>query len=114
VAGLASGGPIRGAGTGTSDSIIARLSAGEYVLRAAAVKNYGLSFLEKLNAMRVPRFAAGGLVPTVPRFSSGGPVGVPVNIYLPDGQSFPMTAQPSVAKTLGRILSHEVLKRGRR
>ncbi len=80
---------------------MARLSAGEFVVKAAAVKNYGLGFLERLNQMQVPRFA------------SGGPVGTPINIHL-DGHAYPMTAQPSVAKELGRLLGIEVLKRGRR
>gem|GEM_PF-3899533 len=59
-------GPVRGSGTGTSDSIPAMLSAGEYVIRAASVRKYGLALLDALNhglLPRVPRFAAGGLVP---------------------------------------------------
>jgi len=104
ITGKAAGGPIIGPGTSVSDSILARLSAGEFVVRAAAVKNYGLGFLERLNSMALPRFATGGMVST----------GTPVNLYLPGGQSFPMTAQPSVAKQLASILSTEVLKRGRR
>ncbi len=68
----ATGGYIRGAGTGTSDSIPARLSNGEYVIRAAAVQRVGVSALDALNGMRTPigrarpggvaRFAEGGLV----------------------------------------------------
>jgi len=49
--GAASGGFITGPGTGTSDSIPARLSDGEYVVRAAAVKHYGPHFLEAINRM---------------------------------------------------------------
>lgn len=52
----AAGGYISGPGTATSDSIPARLSDGEYVVRAAAVKTYGASFLEAINQMRLPRF----------------------------------------------------------
>jgi len=104
ITGKAAGGPITGPGTSVSDSILARLSAGEFVIRAAAVKNYGLGFLERLNSMALPRFATGGMVS----------VGTPINLYLPGGQSFPMSAQPSVAKQLASILSTEVLKRGRR
>lgn len=58
----ANGGLIRGPGTSTSDSIPARLSNGEYVVRASAVKTYGVGFLEAINSMVLPKFANGGLV----------------------------------------------------
>ena len=72
-AGFASGGYVTGPGTGTSDSIPARLSAGEYVLRADAVRRVGIEFLHALNGgLFMPRwsgqrlaFADGGLVPAV-------------------------------------------------
>jgi TP901 family phage tail tape measure protein len=69
----ASGGYISGPGTGTSDSIPAWLSNGEYVIKAAAVSKYGVGFLEKVNRMR---FADGGFVggQTMPaRVMAGGP-----------------------------------------
>ncbi|MBK6556152.1 MAG: phage tail tape measure protein [Comamonadaceae bacterium] len=59
VEGRATGGLITGPGTGTSDSIPALLSNGEYVVRAAAVDHYGV---EKLHAINAMRFADGGLV----------------------------------------------------
>ena len=64
--GKAEGGYISGPGTGTSDSIPARLSNGEYVLRAGAVKQLGVGFLDQLNnidrsgvkrSSRLPKFA---------------------------------------------------------
>lgn len=58
----ATGGYIQGPGTATSDSIPARLSDGEYVVRAAAVSHYGVDFLHALNATRLRKFAEGGLV----------------------------------------------------
>ena len=72
-AGFASGGYVTGPGTATSDSIPARLSAGEYVLRADAVRRVGIEFLHALNGgWFTPRwsgqrlaFADGGLVPAV-------------------------------------------------
>jgi hypothetical protein len=115
MAGYATGGLLRGPGTGTSDSILARLSAGEFVVKAAAVSKYGASMLHAINNLRLPKFAMGGLVaPPVPAFASGGPVGTPVHIHLPSGQSFAMSAAPDVARSLGRVLGAEVLKRGRR
>lgn len=57
----AGGGRIYGAGTGTSDSIPARLSNGEYVIRAAAVDRLGVDALDHMNAHgEIPGFAGGG------------------------------------------------------
>lgn len=55
----ASGGRIVGPGTGTSDSIPALVSNGEYIVKAAAVAKYGPTFFDHLNAMR---FSGGGAV----------------------------------------------------
>lgn len=68
--GSAEGGLITGPGTGTSDSIAALLSNGEYVIRAAAVRMVGPDVLHFLNTF--------GRLPTLvepPRFAFGGPVG---------------------------------------
>ncbi|TCS71978.1 putative nucleic acid-binding Zn-ribbon protein [Sulfuritortus calidifontis] len=70
---FAAGGYVTGPGTSTSDSIPARLSAGEYVVRTAAVQRVGVAFLDAINGLRTPptwdgqrlAFAAGGLVPQV-------------------------------------------------
>ena len=64
VPGAATGGQILGPGTSTSDSILARLSNGEFVIKAAAVDKYGVSFMHALNNMRLPQFAGGGSVST--------------------------------------------------
>lgn len=53
----ATGGHIVGPGTETSDSIPAYLSNNEYVVRAAAVRKYGVSLFDRINAMK---FAKGG------------------------------------------------------
>lgn len=47
--GFADGGIVRGPGTGTSDSILARLSNGEYVVPAAAVQRIGESNLDAMS-----------------------------------------------------------------
>lgn len=70
---FAAGGLVSGAGTATSDSIPARLSAGEYVVRAAAVRQVGVAFLDSINGLSIGphfkggelAFSAGGLVPEV-------------------------------------------------
>lgn len=64
---VATGGYISGPGSGTSDSIPARLSNGEYVIRAAMVKRYR-SLLDNINYNGVAKFAQGGAV----QFPSGG------------------------------------------
>ena len=59
---LASGGLISGPGSGTSDSILARLSASEFIVSAVQAAKH-LNVLEAINADRsVPSFAEGGLV----------------------------------------------------
>ena len=56
----AAGGPVFGPGTATSDSIPAMLSNGEYVVRAKAVRAYGLDFMNAINGMK-PIGSMGGL-----------------------------------------------------
>lgn len=56
---FATGGHVSGPGTGTSDSIPAWLSNGEYVINAAAVQRYGKGTFDRLNAQK---FATGGHV----------------------------------------------------
>lgn len=63
---LATGGILRGPGTGTSDSILARLSNGEGVINARAVQYYGADLIHQLNNLRTPRFATGGVMGNVP------------------------------------------------
>lgn len=70
----ATGGYIRGPGTGTSDSIPARLSNGEFVVREAMVRKYGVGFLHAINRGRLAGFANGGLVssPAMPQYREPG------------------------------------------
>ena len=50
-----------------------RLSRGEYVIRASAVRKYGMGVLSALNNMMMPK----GFVPG---FATGGPVTIPVDV----------------------------------
>lgn len=59
--GFAGGGPVFGPGTGTSDSILASLSNGEFVIPADAVRKWGVGHFEQYRKV-APRFAEGGLV----------------------------------------------------
>lgn len=73
----ASGGPIFGPGSGTSDSILARVSNGEWVIRAASVRKYGHAMLDAINRGAFPAFAGGGSVgggASFPSSMSLGPV----------------------------------------
>lgn len=65
--GFAGGGPIYGPGTSTSDSIPIMASAGEFMVRAAAVRHYGLDTLAALNGMRLPKGFVRG-------YADGGPI----------------------------------------
>lgn len=109
----ASGGHVRGPGTGTSDSIIARLSNGEYVMRAAAVRKWGVAALDRLNGLQLPKFATGGLVgDMVANAPMAGPASIgTVNLTLPGGESYTLQAQPD---QFDRILRRTALKFGRR
>jgi hypothetical protein len=85
---LAGGGQVDGPGTTTSDSIMARLSRGEFVVKAAAVQAYGASLFHALNNMQLPGFASGGLVPSPVRMGSGSvPATSTLNLSI-DGRSF--------------------------
>ena len=98
---IAAGGLIRGPGTGTSDSIPAWLSNGEFVVNAAAVRRLGTGFLNALNGFALgglvsgPRvgFAAGGLV------SSTSSSGQPVHLHL-GTHSFALSGASNVVSSL--------------
>ncbi|QNJ58072.1 tail length tape measure protein [Gordonia phage Bunnybear] len=61
--GKATGGPIVGPGTGTSDDVPLWGSNGEFMMKAAAVRRYGLPFMHAVNAQRL---ATGGPVGAAP------------------------------------------------
>lgn len=69
--GLATGGPVRGPGTGTSDSVLMWGSHGEYMIQASAVRELGLGTMHMINQGILPGYATGGLV-TGPSLSSVG------------------------------------------
>ena len=70
----ATGGYIRGPGTSTSDSIPARLSNGEFVVKADSVAHYGVGFMHAINRRQLRSFSQGGpvSVPPVPSYSEPG------------------------------------------
>ncbi|MEV7761815.1 hypothetical protein [Curtobacterium flaccumfaciens] len=87
----ASGGPVYGPGTGTSDSIPAMLSNGEYVIREKSVRKYGTGILDRINS---GHYANGGLVQ---KFASGGAVGA-ANARAAKARAAQLKRQQAVAK----------------
>ncbi|WGS40309.1 hypothetical protein LFL97_11175 [Burkholderia sp. JSH-S8] len=78
----ATGGPISGAGTGTSDSIPAMLSNGEFVINAASTKKYR-GLLEAINSGHLAHFATGGIAASLAPspVASGGSTPVNVEVH---------------------------------
>jgi TP901 family phage tail tape measure protein len=89
------GGKVSGPGTGTSDSIPAMLSNGEYVIKADSVSKYGVDTFDALNAQKLAGGGAVGLgspAPInsgylnlggmIPGYHKGGPAG---HKHLPAG-----------------------------
>jgi hypothetical protein len=84
-AGLKDGGPVAGPGTGTSDSIPAKLSDGEYVIPADSVQAIGVDVLDAMvaathkptdqpaaTARGVPMLANGGMMRGKKCYADGG------------------------------------------
>lgn len=117
----AGGGLILGPGTGTSDSIPAWLSTGEYIVRAAAVRQPGvLPQLEALNRgwtgfetpqplSRYHRYAEGGLVdlqqsPLVAGGAAGASVDGQVTIGLDDGLILRALESPAGQRVMLKVV----------
>lgn len=116
----ARGGPVHGAGTSTSDSIPAWLSAGEFVVKTKAVQHYGADFMHAINGMRL---AGGGMVAgftsvlpstksmsTPAVLSSAGPKSV-LNLYIGEEEFAGMLVPDRTAQSLSRYASQRKLSR---
>ena len=105
--------PAWAPGNGLSDSVYllnARLAAGEYTHRAAAVDYYGLETMRAINEMRVPReaFATSRDMPVVVKIEMPDTAGQTV-VNMP--QQIVVADQPSVS---GTIIGNKVLAAVRR
>jgi len=104
--GFAEGGPIYGPGSSTSDSIPIMASAGEFMVRAAAVRHYGLDTLAALNGLRLPKgfvrgYAEGGpIAPTLQPIPVRGDFSHSMQIGLDDGLILRALDSPEGAKVL--------------
>jgi chorismate mutase len=103
------GGYVQGPGSPTSDSILAmfasgaraRVSAKEYVVRAAAVARYGVPFLDALNAGRLdPRTVTAGL-------AGGGLTGVGGDAAR--GLAFGLTGGSGTVHAAARVMAGAVV-----
>ncbi len=108
---LADGGLVKGPGSGTSDSIPARLSHGEYVMKADAVSSFGVKNLDAINrGLKIPSLAN---MP-MPRFAEGGPVGMATqraddsSINLGIGLDEGLILKHLSSKAAGNIILHHL------
>jgi hypothetical protein len=123
---FADGGMVSGPGTGTSDSIPARLSHGEYVMTAEKTAQY----LPLLEAMRTgvldttlsTMFSGLNIdIPTTPQYATGGyvsemhvgntthsrPVNVNMTVVTPDANSF-RRSQDQIASKTGQQVNRAI------
>ncbi|TIL94521.1 MAG: phage tail tape measure protein [Mesorhizobium sp.] len=125
--GFAGGGFVRGPGGPRTDSILARLSNGEFVIQARAVQRLGVDFLNLLNqgivpnlkglrgfklggfvdgfnqSMSIPRLADGGMVSKLAPAGIGGATGlttVRLDFGLGPGDVFDLIGEAHVARKL--------------
>lgn len=125
ILGFASGGFVQGAGTSTSDSIPAKLSDGEYVVRAKAVRALGTDFLDRLNAAgsglsgkgKLPKFryAEGGYVTADtnadPVNNSGAVGGQPIQLVMNNNfQSIDPKANMDLWKQQYPMIRSQIIK----
>jgi hypothetical protein len=104
--GGARGGLLFGRGTGSSDSNLAWLSHGEYIMPARAVRQPGvLAFLEALRRSgRIPGFATGGLVGGGGTETKSINIGVDEILRVIGQQTAAISSQSTVIQELGRII----------
>ena len=123
----ATGGLLHGPGTGTSDSILAALSTGEYVMDAQTTRIFGPHFFSALQSIanrgrsamahvmtpRIPRFAVGGPALS-PAFAGTGGDTAPLDTVRVElnvgGKMIPVAAERRQAQELARTLKN--LSRG--
>lgn len=104
--GEANGGLIRGPGTGTSDSIPRMLSNGEFVIRAASVRKFGVGLFESLNSGAMPEAAQSrGAVMTATAPALSAPV--TVNVYPSAGMD-----ERQLAQRVSRVIAQQMRKGG--
>lgn len=122
---FAKGGPVSGPGTGTSDSIFAALSDGEYVMDSHTTNFFGAGFFRALQSIskygrsalpavlsgfgfNLPRYAVGGLVnASEPASTGGGSMDVMrIELAIPGGGTVSLMAERDQAQQLAKALKN--------
>lgn len=121
IPGFATGGYVSGAGTGTSDSIMARLSDGEFVVNAAATKR-NRALLEAINSNERVSFASenlsvtkGSKGRTEGQQSDGGGRPVTVNqVFNVNGDVSPQTVAmiEQMGMRVAKSFQHDINRNG--
>ena len=106
---FAGGGQITGPGTGRSDSIVARVSNGEFITNAASTAKH-LALLQAINADRIPRFANGGTVGSVPALGAGNQTTIAptVNVTVQGNAGSSPADHDALGKAIGRHVQDAV------
>lgn len=99
--GAADGGFVRGPGGPRDDSIIARVSNGEFVVNAEATKR-NRALLEAINNDQTQRFQAGGLVGNAP--AGGGSGALAVNVTVQNETRTPIDVESQTDEQSGQIV----------
>ena len=118
----ATGGLLRGPGTGTSDDIPLMGSDGEFMMREKSVRKFGTNFMHMINRGILPKFADGGLISATTSGFSPIPSAVvagagpnralrPVNLTIPGIGTFPFFDESSSAENLQRSLRRSNLNK---
>jgi len=90
---FADGGLVPGSGGPRSDDVLARVSSGEYVIKAASVSKFGAGFFDKLNSGQMPMGGGGG----------GGGGGVSIDAGIMEGLT-PGFFLGGIIKGIGNII----------
>jgi tape measure domain-containing protein len=116
----ATGGKLRGPGTGTSDSILMWGSNGEWMIRQRAAQYYGDGFMRAINNMELPRYAMGGAIGDSAARATSSLSGAvqdramqPAFFNIPGVGQVPVQIDRATSRNLEKKLRREALKVGR-
>lgn len=116
----ATGGKLRGPGTGTSDSILMWGSNGEWMIRQRAAQYYGDGFMRAINNMELPRYAMGGAIGDSAARATSSLSGAvqdramqPAYFNIPGVGQVPVQIDRATSRNLEKKLRREALKVGR-
>lgn len=109
-------GRIFGSGTSTSDSVPVMASAGEFMVRSASVRKYGVAFLDTINRGLLPETSiANMLAPAAQSVAARAERGqssaeMKLTIHGPRGETVRVTSERDEARRLVRLLRNAGVK----